>query len=185
MNGLTELAKLGRNYIKCFNPKTMDFLKWLNNFEYLVTFLHIPNNRKVEFLLQLMEPRIFTQIQQKVEPANPLFLPYVVLISHLEQLYGPYQGEWAANYRFLARNQFIGESAIQFVIALKRIANDISFSLRNDTNLMVRFINGLKDEDIKNILRYSTKLTLDRAVVIAAQLEKDKMLAKSGETRNK
>ncbi|KAI4476798.1 hypothetical protein M0804_013242 [Polistes exclamans] len=154
----------------------MDFLKWLNHFEYIVGFMHIPNNVKVEFLLKLINPISYSHIYRKVAPANPFSLPYEVLISQFEELYGLYQGEWAANYRFIYRNQFIGESVLQYVHALSRIVSKASLFLKSNVSLLVRMMNGLNDNGLKIILRGVTNLPFEKIIVIAAQFELHKIL---------
>ncbi|KAI4476802.1 hypothetical protein M0804_013246 [Polistes exclamans] len=166
-----DSAGIGKCLLKKFNPKYMDFLHWLNNFEYIADIVHIPNNEMVEFLLSVIEPSCLLEIQKKVAPEDPHDLCYSELIFHFEELYGFVQGEWAANYRFVFRDQIIDESVLHYIYTLTKLLQRASCFLINRLSLLERFINGLKDENTKRILRDWSNLTLDKAVAIAAQLE--------------
>ncbi|XP_043485370.1 uncharacterized protein LOC122513164 [Polistes fuscatus] len=154
-----------------FDPKTMNFFHWLNHFEFTVDFVPIENENKVEFFLGLLNVNTFSDITRKVAPKNPHDIPYEELISHVEELYGLFQGEWAANYRFIYRDQFISESNLNYINALSRIACNVSNFLRNSDSLMVRFIHGLNNENTRRALLSWNDLTLENAVDIAVQLE--------------
>ncbi|XP_014611026.1 PREDICTED: uncharacterized protein LOC106790556 [Polistes canadensis] len=112
-------------------------------------------------------------IQQTVAPANPLGLPYEEVINYLEMLYAYYQRDWAANYRFVYREQFIGESVVNYMRTLKRILNNASPCLISDEILMMRFIEGLKDDKTREILLSWKNLTLEKAINIAELIELD------------
>ncbi|KAI4476800.1 hypothetical protein M0804_013244 [Polistes exclamans] len=170
-----DLISLGKSLLKSYDPESMNFLLWLNQFEHIVDLIHLRNNMKVEFLLNLMNPEAQSKIQQKVAPTNPSSFPYEVLISNLEELFGRYQGEWAANYRFLNRDQFTAESVQQYINALTRINRKVSLHLKNSLTIKVRFINGLKDIGTKRILLGTTNITLERAVTVANRLESNKL----------
>lgn len=161
----------GKFLLKKFNPDSMDFLDWLNHFEYVADIVHIPNDEMGEFLLNVIEPSVLSIIWQKVAPNNPHNLSYESLISHLEELYGFYQGEWAANCRFVYRDQIMDESILHYVHSLKRILSKASPFLIKEASLMIRFINGLKDGRTRRLLRSWNDLTLDKAIIIAAQME--------------
>ncbi|XP_043485371.1 uncharacterized protein LOC122513165 [Polistes fuscatus] len=178
MSTTMEAIIKGSRLLKIFDPETMNFFHWINHFEYIVDFVHIKKNVKVELLLYLMNLQAHSDILQKVAPNDPYSLPYEVLISHFEELYGLYQGEWAANYRFLLRGQFDGESVLHYIDALTKIACKISVCLRNNKYLIIRFVNGLKDDYTKRVLHCSNNLTLDKAIAIAAQIEIFRILSK-------
>ncbi|XP_043485368.1 uncharacterized protein LOC122513161 [Polistes fuscatus] len=168
---MTDKIQKGNSLLNCYDPESMDFLKWLNQFEFIVDFVNIDNNLKVEFLLRKLNTKALSDITEKVAPHNPYSLPYEELISHLEELYGVYQGDLAANYRFTLRHQFAGESSLNYINALSRIASKVSDILRNNESLMVRFIYGLNNENTRSVLRSMNDLTLKTAVSIAVLLE--------------
>ncbi|KAI4476831.1 hypothetical protein M0804_013275 [Polistes exclamans] len=171
MSTAMKLVNIGSSSLECYDPDTMDFLKWLNHFEYIVDFLHIQNNLKVEFLLKFMNSKALSHIQRRVAPANPLYLPYEVLINCLEELYACYKDDWAANYRFMYRAQFIGESVGNYLRTLKRILKNASPFLISGEILKRRFVDGLKDDKAREILLNCKTLTLEKAINIAEILE--------------
>ncbi|KAI4476799.1 hypothetical protein M0804_013243 [Polistes exclamans] len=175
MNRTIDSISLGKSLLKIYNPESMNFLLWLNHFEHIVDFVHLQNNMKVTFLLTSMNPVAQSKIILKVVPVNPLNLQYEVLISHLEELYGLYRGEWASNYRFLMRDQFIGESVEQYINALLKLRCKVSPFLKSSRSLKIRFINGLKDLETRNELRTMTNLRLVTVVAVAAQRESNKL----------
>ncbi|XP_043485369.1 uncharacterized protein LOC122513163 [Polistes fuscatus] len=168
---MTNTTKIETFLLKRYEPESMDFLKWLNHFEFTVDFLNINNDVKVNFLLGKLNLKAHLYITRKVAPYDPYSLPYEELISHFEELYGLFQGKWAANYRFIMRDQFEGESVIHYINALSSMTSKVSDFYRNNDSLMGRFIHGLNNENTRNVLRSVNDLTLDNAVAIAVKLE--------------
>ncbi|KAI4476797.1 hypothetical protein M0804_013241 [Polistes exclamans] len=171
-----DAVDIGKALLKNFDPDSMDFLKWLNHFEYVVDIVHIPNNEKVEFLLNLLEPPALLYIQEKLAPTNPRNLSYEELMYHLEHSFAHYLGEFAANYRFAFRDQYKYESIPEYVLALRKISSKASPFLKSNKNLMKRFIHGLEDKDIQNVLNSCLDLTFGRAVVMAQQMKLHKIM---------
>ncbi|XP_015185882.1 PREDICTED: uncharacterized protein LOC107071412 [Polistes dominula] len=171
----TESVCLASTMIELFDPENTEILYWLNDFEFLLKLLNIPRDKAIECLLNLMETSAFLSIQQKVAPADPYNLSYEELINHLEELFGCYQGETAGDYRFELRDQYIGESVLEYKNALIELSRRGSFFLRDDSSILLRLIPGLIDKDITILLDCIIGLTLDQAMSIASKEEWNKM----------
>ncbi|XP_015185881.1 PREDICTED: uncharacterized protein LOC107071411 [Polistes dominula] len=167
----TDIVLIGNYLFEKFNPQFMDFLKWLNNFEFMLNIVHLSDDQKVKFLLNLLVPDALMCIQIKVLPANPSDFSYDEIISYCEELFSSYQGTWAANYRFIYRNQFSMERIPDFMLALRKLCSKANPELRSNNALKERFIDGLANKNIQAILRSCSNLTLSRAVAIANNLE--------------
>ncbi|KAI4476819.1 hypothetical protein M0804_013263 [Polistes exclamans] len=159
-------------YIKKFSPKTMEFLLWQIGFEHLLEFFQIAKEDKVKLLLEMMEPEIMRDIEEKVSPDPPHLLSYDELIHKLEEMYSPYTGFEAAEYRFVNRYQIIGETISEYVHALKTIIINCYPDVRTKAHLLAQFIIGIRSEAGKSILKKDKNLTLEKAIAMAKQLEK-------------
>ncbi|XP_043485366.1 uncharacterized protein LOC122513159 [Polistes fuscatus] len=161
---------IGEKCITKFNKDTMNFLNWLNSFEYLLDILKIEDDDKGKFLLSMVEPSILQEIEEKLSPTNPSDLPYDELVSELEAMFGSASGFLAANYRFYTREQFPGEPINHYVLALRKLFSKCDFTVRKWTTLKKRFISGLADAETKALLKQqSEEITLAVAVAIAMQ----------------
>ncbi|XP_043485373.1 uncharacterized protein LOC122513166 [Polistes fuscatus] len=178
MNCMPDVVNIGSFLIKRYDPATMDFFHWINQLEYIVDVVPIENNRKVTFLLGSLNQTAFSHIVQKVTPHNPYLLSYEVLVTNFEEFYAQNKGEWAANYRFILRDQFDGESVLHYIDALKKLACKVSAVSSNNQYLIRRFVEGLKDDYTKGVLRCKNYLTLDEAITFAAQIEFSHILSK-------
>ncbi|KAI4476116.1 hypothetical protein M0804_013846 [Polistes exclamans] len=174
MNGIDpSVAAITRGILllQKFDPYVMDFLVWQNSFEYIVDLLKIPDNKKVFFLLCMIETNAYICIQQKLAPLNPFDLGYDVLISMLEEFFSSHQGKTAARYRFDIRNQIVGESVKQYANALKKIIDKCCYGIKASTFLIIRFVIGLKSHAIQLKLLQTPNVTFDNAVYLAERME--------------
>ncbi|KAI4476796.1 hypothetical protein M0804_013240 [Polistes exclamans] len=171
LNVITNCIVQETCLLECFDPESMDVLKWINSFEYLINVCRIENDKKAEYLLNYLSPIVLQILKSKVHPVNLCKLSYNELISKLEIYFSCYTGVWAANYRFLYRDQYLGEKIPEYVLALRKIASNGSYFLRDNRSLKIRFIKGLIDENTKLLLLEEKDLTFAKAVTIAQQME--------------
>ncbi|KAI4473916.1 hypothetical protein M0802_015879 [Mischocyttarus mexicanus] len=162
----------GLNLLYKFNPDDTDFLTWFNFFEFIVDYLRI--EKKNFFLLTMLEPQVCDYIKSQIQPVSPFHLPYEMIICILEEKYSNY-GKFLITYiRFTCRVQYIGESVTHFYEALKKLI--YTYNCGPDANdiLMEHFINGLKNNEIKEELKNISNLSPKIALYIARNMEYSK-----------
>ncbi|KAI4472642.1 hypothetical protein M0802_016621 [Mischocyttarus mexicanus] len=144
MNKKEDLISQSLRYISKFDPKKTHFLDWINEFEFVVNMLSVDDNRKVYFLLNMME--FFTRqlIRTKISPADPFDMSYKFLISLLEDVYSPYHGMYAIKYRFNKRKQLKHESARLYAVALQQIITRVNPDSSNKAFILNQF-NEIED----------------------------------------
>ncbi|KAI4476828.1 hypothetical protein M0804_013272 [Polistes exclamans] len=155
-----------------FDSRWMEFLQWLNNFEFIVDFLYVTDDKKVEFLLNMVQPFVLIKIQNQVSPFDPFNLPYELLICILEQMFSHFHRESAFRFRFNNRDQIYGESVKHYALALEKLINQSNLKTNTRENLLKRFIKGLRNKQAySEILKQGKDLTLDGAINIAQKFE--------------
>ncbi|KAI4480956.1 hypothetical protein M0802_014104 [Mischocyttarus mexicanus] len=158
----------GKKFLKKYNPHSMNFLLWLNNFEYIIDLVDVPDDEKVNFFFHMINVSAIEMIQSEGLNKNSLQkLPYNLFISIMVEMYSDFQEEQALTYRFYARNQIEGESVRRYANALTKLASKCKFSDDRDANLLYRFIFGLKSFAATNMLAKIQNLTFKQAVDIA------------------
>lgn len=173
MDTITKLVARGIRLLEKFDPKCIDFLNWLNCFEYVVDYLEVTEDIETEFLLNMVEHSVFETLVSVSAPEDPFQYSYEKLISMLEQLYSSLQGELAAEYRFKTRIQMIDETVNHYAFALNTIINKCSPDFNTSDNLLNRFINGLIIPEIRSRLLQEPNLTFYTAVIITQDIEFD------------
>lgn len=171
MDGMIELVKRGMNLLSRFEPIEVDFLKWLNCFEFVADFLEVTEETEAEFLLYMLEPSVYEILALLVTPYDPFEFSYKELISMLEQTYSYFRGDAAAEYRFKNRKQMYGENVSHYANALTLIINECSSDFYTTENLINQFIHGLILEESRTRLLQEQNLTYYNAVLIAQEIE--------------
>ncbi|KAI4476843.1 hypothetical protein M0804_013287 [Polistes exclamans] len=147
MVGTAELVSRALPYLRKFDWMWMEFLQWLNNFEFIADFLYVAHS-------------------------DPFNIPYELLISVFEQMFSRIPKKYSAKYRFNYRNQLLGETAKHYANSLEKLLNRCSSDINTKVNLVNRFINGLIDMDAKSeLLKRKRDITLDEALTIAQVFE--------------
>ncbi|KAI4472687.1 hypothetical protein M0802_016574 [Mischocyttarus mexicanus] len=167
-----DIIAQGPFFLRRFDPKNFGFPNWLNQFEYIVDKLEVPDVRKVEFLLNLLEPYCLEDINTAVAPLIPFEVSYENLISHLEQLYFNGTKNDMAIFRFWSRSQFYGESVFHYAIDLRRI-NIKCVPCESDEILIFKFIEGLLSKKVRTTMRRKLYLSFAHAIAWAKRIEND------------
>ncbi|KAI4478122.1 hypothetical protein M0802_014576 [Mischocyttarus mexicanus] len=173
-NKLEKYMSGDNPFIEKFKPQSKNFLIWQNNFEYLMDLYEFGYAEKLECLLKLMEPSILKSIEEKLAPKNPFLITYDMIIDTIYQLYCACSRKEAAYSRFLFRDQIIGETITQYVLALRKLSSLADHRANTPDVLRDRFIEGLNDEEIQYKLRNEKDLTFTKAISIAQQMDLQK-----------
>ncbi|KAI4475599.1 hypothetical protein M0804_014204 [Polistes exclamans] len=176
---MEDIITQGPCYLDSFNPRKMNFLIWENTFEYVIDFLEIPDDRKIEFLFFMLDSTTISILEKIYFYTDIYDNTYEVLISNLEDTFGQYNGTQAAEYRFWSRVQMIGESVPQYVLALRKIISKCSSKCNTINNLKTQFILGLRNNKARSILKTKKNIKLTDAVAIARKLELEEIFSLS------
>ncbi|KAI4476785.1 hypothetical protein M0804_013229 [Polistes exclamans] len=161
------------DFLNKFDGKKLDILRWLNCFDFLVDIM-AKKDEKEKFLLNMLESSILKQIQEKLSPTNPFDLPYDVLSTVLEEMYGSCQGTAAANYRFYTRVQLPKEPIEHYVLALRKLFSKCAPIIKQAADLKDRFIQGLENEAVKAyLIEHSKDISFGIAYVTNKKIHKD------------
>lgn len=165
------LVARGTRLLDKFNPKRIDFLKWLSCFEYIIECLEITEDLEAEFLLHMVEPLVYDNLALLLSPSDVHRFSYKQIILVMEQIYSPFQGESAAEYRFKTRVQMIGESVPHYAIALTLLINNCRREFFTTANLLNQFIHGLINPVARHQLLRQPNLIFRSAVMIAQEMD--------------
>lgn len=132
------------------------------------------NRRKVQVLLNCLNPRTFLTLTTLTAPKQPNELKYEELLEMLINHLNPPSSEVAEQHRFVLRLQQESESVAQYVASLKKIATTCNFICHScnastiETHLRSQFVRGVSDNNIRErILQKGSRITFDQAVSLA------------------
>lgn len=167
-----ELVSAALVFLLRFDSIWMEFLQWLNKFEFIADFLYVTDDKKVEFLLNMVEPWVFADIKTQVAHSDSFNIPYELLICVFEQMFSRIPQKFSAKYRFNYRDQLFCESVKHYANSLEKLLNRCGSDINTKDNLVKRCINGLINMDSKSeLLKRKRDITLDEALAIAQEFE--------------
>ncbi|KAK9692521.1 RNase H-like domain found in reverse transcriptase [Popillia japonica] len=158
----------------------------------------VPEDKRFAYLLHYMGSEAYDIVCDKISPEKPSEKSYEELISVIKSHYSPEPLEIAEIFRFLQRKQHEGESALEYLTALQRLATTCKFLQRKQHEgesaleyltalqrlattckfgdylkkaLRNQFVFGLRAQNIQSRLLEQRNLTLERATEIAVGME--------------
>lgn len=115
-------------------------------------------------------------------------LTYKEVVTTSEDFYVPPPNERAESFKFYHRVQKEEESAQEFIVQLRRLADKCNFGTMLDRMIRDKIVCGIRDMDVQKLLLAQPKLTLEetesivRAAETAAQDVKEIKQSESAET---
>ena len=133
----------------------------------------IAEDKQASVLLTVIGMKNYGIIKSLVAPAQPKDKSYVSLelVATLKEHFQPKPLIIAERFRFYQRNQEAGESVLEYVAALRRLAITCEFGDFLDQALRDRFVCGMKLESTQKKLLAERDLTLARAQELARGME--------------
>lgn len=156
--------------IESYDPQKK-FDRWLMRLESAFNVFTVPINKKAAYLLHYMGPEAYDVLCDKISPELPSTKSYDDLVKIMKLHYNPEPLEIAENFRFLQRKQREGESCQDYLTALQRLATTCNFGDYLKKALRNQFVFGLSSQNIQSRLLEQKKLTIERAIEIAASME--------------
>lgn len=136
--------------LEAFDPKVMNLTRWEKRLVITLKLIKCEEHTEINSLLHFMGAKVYNVLKEHFEP-NP--------------------NEVLECYRFHSRNQVEGESCVEFVVALKRMASTCNFGDYLNTALNNQFVFGLNNHAVQRRLLENIKLTLESAVNISEAVE--------------
>jgi hypothetical protein len=99
-------------------------------------------------------------------------LTFQEIVARVEDLVNPPPLEIHERYRFHTRRQQAGESAADYMVALRKIALSCNFGADLDNRLRDQFVFGLANVEIQTYLLRQPQLTVDNVVQLAQACER-------------
>lgn len=131
----------------------------------------IKEDLKLPTLISLVGEEVFELMVNLTNPKKPTELSYDQLVTLVQEHLQPKPSIMAERYRFRQRRQAIGESIVQYLAALKKLAKDCEFKDILTENLRDQFVCGISSDLIRQRLFSEPDLTYAKALSLATSLE--------------
>lgn len=158
-------------HMDAFDEKTMKWSRWVKRFETALTIFEVQPAKKTQYLLHYMGTVAYDRLCDKALPQTPEQLTYKDITDILEKHYNPAPNEILLNFRFHSRKQNTGESAAEFLVALRHLAVGCNFGEYVDKAIRNQFVYGLANQKIQSRLLERENLTLADAANITDAYE--------------
>ena len=112
----------------------------------------IPTGRRVAVLLSVIGSRTYSLLRSLLHPEVPGEKTYDQLATALREHFEPKRLVVVERFHFNRRNQGNGESVLEYVAEIKRLAGTCTFGAFLTEALRDRFVCGLKNESIQRRL---------------------------------
>ncbi|CAB0008867.1 unnamed protein product, partial [Nesidiocoris tenuis] len=154
-----------------YNPADEPFSNYLDRLE---AFFDVNRTRvkdQVSALLVLIGPEVYKVLKNLVAPEKPKSKTLDQLLRTLSDHYSPEGIEVAERYRLHCRNQRPGESAKEYIVALKDIASTCNYESFLNQALRDQLVFGIRDPVVKKRMLSEKGLTFESAVKIVTEAE--------------
>ncbi|KAI4476666.1 hypothetical protein M0804_013387 [Polistes exclamans] len=148
-----------------------DFNSWLNRFEYAADIISIPKYHMSRVFFKMVNNKVHERIQKFNPDINFSELPYKKIIDHYLRFFSPKE-DYLHRGRFKCRKQYKEESIERYADRLRKIYNMCCYKSDLEEELCVQFINGIFDNDIRNKLSETPKLSFKKTVTKAIEFSK-------------
>lgn len=149
-----------------------DFSEYMERFEVFLLLNNITDEIvKTRWLCGHSGSVLYNKIKSVTAPTSPLELNYAEVKTKLEAILKPQSNEVLERAKFNSRVQNTGESASEYALALKHMAEHCNFGTLLDSLLRDRFIIGLRNTAARCKLLSSTKVSFNDIVAEAQAFE--------------
>eukprot|EP00731_Ephydatia_muelleri_P033663 Em0034g45a len=163
------MALLGK--IQEFEPGNESMSAYPERVELFMAANAIAEERKVTVFLSTVGPKTYGLLRNLVAPSKPQDKSMLELTAVLKKHFEPKPIVIAERFYFHRRNQAVGESIVEYVAELRRLATNCKFGAYLDEAMRDRLVCGLRDDDTQKRLLSEEDLTFARAAEIAQSRE--------------
>lgn len=143
--------------------------------------------KKRALLVAALETRTIDILCGQVAPQKPNSLSYQSVVNELNKYYDPTPNEISESFKFFHRQQHEGEPVQDFIVEIRRIAQNCNFATMLDRMLRDRIVCGVRSKNLQKQLLAKKDLTLAEATALAiaaehAELDSQKISTEAGST---
>ncbi|XP_043246356.1 uncharacterized protein LOC122393939 [Amphibalanus amphitrite] len=150
--------------ISTFDPSIDRFDTYRELFDHFCVSNKILGDKKKSVFLTCIGTVAYSKLKDLIIPRTVEDCTYDELVDLLSAHYKPSNIEIAERYKFFKRTQAPGESVMDFVAELKKIAVNCNFGPYLQTALRDQVVCGMSDNKCQNELLCKDNLTLDIAL---------------------
>ena len=164
------MATLG--HIGKFDPADESISAYLERVELFFAANGIEDPKQVAVFLSVIGPKNYALLRDLLAPVKPQEKSLAALFETLRKHFKPKPVIIAERFRFHRRDQASGESIVEYLAELRRLATHCQFREYVDEALRDRFVCGLRSSGIqKCLLTEAEPLTLKKVLEVAVAVE--------------
>ncbi|XP_070395267.1 uncharacterized protein [Dermacentor albipictus] len=129
------------------------------------------DDKKRALLVSTLSTKTVGVLAGQCAPQKVNALSYKDALTILNNHYAPKTNQVAASYKFFTRNQAASESVRDYVVELRKLADNCHFGTSLDRMLRDRIVCGIRNRAVQQTLLEKTELTLAQAETIAIAAE--------------
>ena len=157
--------------IDVFNPEVEEFSAYLERIELYFDANGIREEKQVPVFLSLLGAKTYSLLRTLVAPSSPREQSFKDLAKLLKGHFEPKPLVIAERFAFHRRNQQPGETVMEYLAELRRLATHCEFNNYLNEALRNRLVCGLKSENVQKRLLAEDNLDLKRALEMAQSME--------------
>ncbi|KAI4476812.1 hypothetical protein M0804_013256 [Polistes exclamans] len=149
-----------------------EFYVWLNKFEYVADMINVPDEKMVKFFNKMVNQNVHRYVKQSLPDVNFSVLPYEETVNHYLRHFLPCEVDLNIK-RFMCRNQYENEAIDKYANNLWKLLYKCYNGNNQDELLLQQFINGIRDDNIRNYLHnlfgLSFKEMVEKAITFSEE----------------
>ena len=157
--------------ISTFDPSVDRFDTYEELFNYFCVSNDITGEKKKSAFLTCIGTAAYSKVKDLIIPKKVEESSYEDIVTILSEHYKPSSIEIAEHYKFFKRTQGQGESVMDFLAELKKIAVNCNFGAYLPTALRDQIVCGMTDSKCQHELLCKSDLTLEIALQHAKAFE--------------
>lgn len=158
-------------HFEAFDVEKISWSRWVKRFKTALNLYDCKEEKRQALLLHFIGTGAYNILCDRLTPSQPEDKTFQEIVSALEEYFEPKPSELVECFRFNMRKQKEGESACEFVVALRKLAVGCEFGAYGDTAIRNQFVFGLVDKKLQSRLLEKKKLSLDDAISIVTASE--------------
>lgn len=149
-----------------------DIADYFKRFEhFLIIHKVVEDRHKVASLITFIGPNCFTVLKSLLAPEAASTKTYDELKTVLVNHFGEHGSVIIERFNFYKKNQAVGESIKEYVMALTKLSRTCNFAAFLDEALRDKFVCGMYDEATQKRLLQEKNLSFERACLLALSME--------------
>lgn len=162
------------------------FSSYIDRIEQFFLINRVEETLKTAYFISICGNEVYKTLKSLSAPVKPSALKFTDMLSMLEKHYAPKINVRTERYKFQCASQNIGETINEFVVRIRSLAETCDFGrcipetirdagkIKNlilEDALLDRFIVGVRNEKIQNVLLNKVHLNFSESVDVANNME--------------